>query len=487
MVQLRNYMISRHACKSILSMIFLRLTRFFRTSCNPSLATLISRLIPRSHPQYVKNQEMLGQICLNHGNLSEAIAAYNRAFDFSPNGSIQKRTIYKKSHDRRVLLLERPSVAGGSFVSLLHWLHVLRSTPYEPVVATFSPHSLRDQVKDLGVPIFSLFTSEDELQREIATHRDSQDALLCGLPRLRALLEKEQFDLVHHNTGLDDNRMGIFACAQMGLRQICNVRTTLQRQLPIDVPLSGHVFRYLYNSQYTRDFFLDRGFPRDKALVAYPGFDVRSWETFDSQKARQIRQDLDIPEDARIVTTITRFKEWKGCEYFVRSIPHVLKKCKNVKAVIVGQAWNSHEQHYQNRIQMLVKSLGLDQVVVLAGYQDDVRPLVFASDVIVHTSIVPEPFGRIVVEGMLAGKPVVATDQGGPLEIITHGEDGILVPMKAAEKMAAAIGHLLTNEERAERIAQAARESARRFDRDICAKEVLDLYEVLLTREKSAH
>ncbi len=431
---------------------------------------------------------MLGQLCIKHGNLSEAIAAYNRAFDFSPNGSIQKRRIHRKSSNRRVLLLERPSGAGGSFVSLLHWLHVLGSTPYEPVVATFSPHQLRGQVKDLGVAIYSLFTSEDELQQEIAAHRDSQDALLCGLPRLRALLEKEQFGLVHHNTGLEDNRMGIFACAQIGLRQVCNVRTTLQRPLPIDVPLSGHVFRYLYNSRYTRDFYLDRGFPRDKALVVYPGFDVRSWETFDNQKARQIRQDLEIPEDARIVTTITRFKEWKGCEYFVRSIPHVLKKCKNVKAVIVGQAWNTLEQNYQNRIQRLVQSLGLDHVVVLAGYHEDVRPVVFASDVIVHTSIVPEPFGRIIVEGMLAGKPVVATDQGGPLEIIRHEEDGILVPIKSAEKMGEAIGQLLTNEEHAKRIAHAARESARRFDRDLCAKEVLDLYDrVLASREESAH
>ena len=473
---------------SILSNFFFRLTRFFQVSSNSSLAIFVARLVSRFYPHLAKSQERLAQLYLKQGNLSEALAAYNRSIDLSPNGSVQKKSLRRKSHGRRILLLERPSQAGGSFVSLLHWLHILGATPYEPVVATFSPHQLRGQVKDLGVPIVSLFTSEDELQREIAAHRDSQDALLCGQPRLRALLEKEPFDLMHHNTGLEDNRMGLFACAQMGLRQVCNVRTTLQQPLPIDVPLSRHVFRYLYNSRYTRDFYLDCGFPRDKALVVYPGFDVRSWETFDNQKTRQFRQDLDILEDTRIVTTITRFKEWKGCEYFVRSIPHVLRKCKNVKAVIVGQAWNTLEQNYQTRIQRLVKSLGLDEIVVLAGYHDDVRPVVFASDVIVHTSIVPEPFGRVIVEGMLAGKPVVATDQGGPLEIIRHGEDGILVPMKAAEKMGAAIGQLLINEEHAKRIAHAARESARRFDRDLCAKEVLDLYDrVLAGREESAH
>jgi glycosyltransferase involved in cell wall biosynthesis len=72
----------------------------------------------------------------------------------------------------------------------------------------------------------------------------------------------------------------------------------------------------------------------------------------------------------------------------------------------------------------------------MTGFREDVPVLMHACDVIVHTSTAPEPFGRVIVEGMLAGRPVIATNIGGPAEVLNHGETGYLVPPDDAQILA---------------------------------------------------
>jgi glycosyltransferase involved in cell wall biosynthesis len=81
-----------------------------------------------------------------------------------------------------------------------------------------------------------------------------------------------------------------------------------------------------------------------------------------------------------------------------------------------------------------------------------------ALDVVVLSSAEPEPFGRVVIEGMAAAKPVVATAAGGVLDIITDRIDGLLVPGKDAPALARAILWLLSNKEQAEQMGRAARQ-----------------------------
>ena len=80
-----------------------------------------------------------------------------------------------------------------------------------------------------------------------------------------------------------------------------------------------------------------------------------------------------------------------------------------------------------------------------------------SSTLLVHASTVPEPFGQVIVQAMAEGRPVVATRGGGVLEIVDEGNTGLLVPMKDAEAMAQAIGQVLADPERAQRMGAAGR------------------------------
>ena len=79
-------------------------------------------------------------------------------------------------------------------------------------------------------------------------------------------------------------------------------------------------------------------------------------------------------------------------------------------------------------IKNLTKELNLTKQVIFTGEREDILQIMTASDVIVHSSSNPEPFGRVIVEGMLSKKPVIATAVGGVPEIIRNGVAGILIP-----------------------------------------------------------
>jgi glycosyltransferase involved in cell wall biosynthesis len=97
----------------------------------------------------------------------------------------------------------------------------------------------------------------------------------------------------------------------------------------------------------------------------------------------------------------------------------------------------------------------------MLGFRDDVAALMTAMDVIVHTSTSPEPFGRVVVEGMLARRPVVASATGGVVEIIEDGVTGLLVTPDQPEQLAQALGRLQASAALRETLGERAEAAAR--------------------------
>ena len=103
------------------------------------------------------------------------------------------------------------------------------------------------------------------------------------------------------------------------------------------------------------------------------------------------------------------------------------------------------EDEYEKTIRQMVIDLGLQENVEFTGYVTDVPDRVGKLDVLVHASTTGEPFGQVVIEGMVAGKPVIATRGGGVVEIVEDGITGILVPMADASAMADALKRLLSD------------------------------------------
>lgn len=215
--------------------------------------------------------------------------------------------------------------------------------------------------------------------------------------------------------------------------------------------------RVICNSRATADAFAAAGGDPRRVRVLYNGIDP---SPFRCEAAPAARARLGWAERPT-VGCFSRLSPWKGQHVLVRALADL----PGVQAVFVGDALFG-EDAYAAGLRRQAEDLGLGGRVRFTGFRPDVPELMAACDLIVHTSVAPEPFGRVIVEGMLAGRPVIAADAGGAREIVIGGETGLLVPPGDAAALAGAAAALLADPARAQAFASRGRARARtRFSR----------------------
>jgi glycosyltransferase involved in cell wall biosynthesis len=194
-----------------------------------------------------------------------------------------------------------------------------------------------------------------------------------------------------------------------------------------------------------------------------------------------VRASLGVPTGAPLLLMAGRISPWKGQHVFVEALARVRRTYPDVCGVIVGLAEEADGPGYAGRVQAQAEALGLAQHLHMAGYRGDMPQVLAAADVVVHCSVKPEPFGRVIIEGMAAGRPVVASALGGAAEIIANRLDGLLTPAGDPDALAAAVQRLLADPGERERLGQAARRTvARRYQVDAHVRAVRTFYERVL-------
>ncbi|GJE60639.1 glycosyltransferase [Methylobacterium trifolii] len=152
-----------------------------------------------------------------------------------------------------------------------------------------------------------------------------------------------------------------------------------------------------------------------------------------------IRRDLGLP-DVPMVGVFSRLAAWKGQHVVLRALADL----PGIHAVVAGDALFG-EGAYADGLRALAAELGVSGRVHFLGQRSDVPRLMQAMDVVIHPSVHPEPFGRTLVEAMLAGVPVVATDTGAAAEILDGGRFGTLVPPDRPDALADAVADILAH------------------------------------------
>ncbi len=178
------------------------------------------------------------------------------------------------------------------------------------------------------------------------------------------------------------------------------------------------------------------------------------------------------------VVMVGRLAPWKGQDVFLRSFAEAFGPASGqspARALVVGAALFG-EDDYADALRQLVEELGVSAQVVLTGHRDDVAAILADADVLVHASIIPEPFGQVIVEGLLAGLPVVAADAGGPAEILDHERTGLLVPPRDVPRLAEALLRLRHDPVLAARLATAGRSAAEDYRPGPVARQLEAVY-----------
>jgi glycosyltransferase involved in cell wall biosynthesis len=193
--------------------------------------------------------------------------------------------------------------------------------------------------------------------------------------------------------------------------------------------------------------FLDDEGLYKNTIVIYNSIDPVKFREGITVNASDVKNQLGVKPDEPMIGIVGNFQEWKGQLTVIRAMDILRRDYPDLVCLLIGSVSKFQEEdiRYFEALKTEINCRGLKNNVIMTGYRSDVANLINALDILVHASIAPEPFGRVVLEGMSLAKPVIATNMGGPKEIIEDGVSGILVPPKDPAALASQIDFLLRN------------------------------------------
>ncbi len=133
---------------------------------------------------------------------------------------------------------------------------------------------------------------------------------------------------------------------------------------------------------------------------------------------------VTIRDEVRRIGIVGRIAPWKGQDVFLKAFAEAIPEA-DIHAVVVGSAIFG-EADYSRELEQLAADLGIAERAEFTGFRSDVQREFEQLDLLVHASVLTEPFGTVVFEAMAAGLPVIGARSGGVAEYIVHGRHGLL-------------------------------------------------------------
>jgi glycosyltransferase involved in cell wall biosynthesis len=374
----------------------------------------------------------------------------------------------------RVVYLDHVARLSGGEIALLRLLGHLERVNAHVILGEEGPLVARLQQAGVSVEVLPIAPTTRELRKDtVRPGGVSPAALLDTLAyvarltlRLRALAP----DLVHTNS-LKAGVYGSLAARAAGVPTVWHLRDRIAADyLPAPaVSLVRRLVRHLAdgvvaNSSATLDTLPPAGRAEVRCVIP------------DSVE----RSSHPRKPASRTVTfgMVGRIAPWKGQDLFVRAFAAAFPG-GDERAVVVGAPLFG-EEAYELQLRELTAKLGLAERVELRGFREDVWRELASFDVLVHASVIPEPFGQVVLEGMAAGLAVIAPDEGGPAEVLADGRTGRLFRSRDPDALAATMRELRDDPGQRERLGGRARGAVEDYHPSTVAARLEQVYERVL-------
>jgi glycosyltransferase involved in cell wall biosynthesis len=367
----------------------------------------------------------------------------------------------------RIAFIEQDSGIGGAEVNLFYLFEGMNRELISPVVIVPFEGPLTEHLKEMKIEYrvirqFKFFsTSTYILGKKIFNPFAILYDIFIFLPTIWSLknfLKEEKINLVHTNSMLA-HIYGAIAAKLAGIPCIWHMQDIVDQKMVVGLARRAVVFlgrilpkKIVVVSKAVGQMF--EGKSVQKVQIVYNGTDINKFST--EIDGSGIRKEFKIADDEFAVGIVGRLVIWKGQGAFLKAASIILSKIPNTKFLIIGET-TFGDKKYKDDLYKLTCELGIESKVIFLGYRDDVPNIIRAMDILVHASLKPEPFGLVIIEGMASGIPVVASNQGGTLEIIEHGKDGFLVNPEETDTLAKRIIELLRDRSLRSKFAEAAR------------------------------
>ncbi|UCE22866.1 MAG: glycosyltransferase family 4 protein [Candidatus Aminicenantes bacterium] len=334
----------------------------------------------------------------------------------------------------------------------------------------------RIQIEECGIPYIHM----PVLVRNINVIADA-----IAFFKIRRFLAKKKFDVVHTHTS-KAGLLGRFAARLAGVPVV------------VHTP-HGHVFFGYFGLMKTKIFILleklanrmtdrivalthrekadyisYRTCPEEKLTVIPSGIELNKFREYTPSNKTKLKKEIGLPENSFVVGTAGRLVPVKGPEFLINASQTIIPKHPNTCFLFAGDG------PLKEDLQKKANEAGGEKNIFFLGWRDDIEHILSIFDVFCLPSL-NEGMGRVLVEAMAHGIPIVASDVGGIPDLVTHGKNGFLVPPKNPEELAKHIQILIEDEAKRKKMGEAGKKMAQKFSHESMVKNIAALYEELLT------
>ncbi|PCI29367.1 MAG: hypothetical protein COB67_04230 [SAR324 cluster bacterium] len=360
---------------------------------------------------------------------------------------------------KTILFIESGSSGyGGSFQSLRQTVQVLDKKKYKLIIIFLNHSPLIQELTELGIDCRKIsdpvLTNHENwsyqwidkiyhnLQRIFPNFSLLTESLFhfSTIRKLKRIVTQENVDLVHLNNQVSRDFWGTILAKKCDLPCVSHLRTFNSQMLnkrKVDYLKKVNI-SYIAISSQIKKHWQGKGLPHEKLTLIHNIFIPAPW------KAEQ-KSQIQRSEEGKKILFIGRLIQCKGLPFFLEAFALLLHEMPRCRLYLIGSG------QLENHLKELTEQLHLQESVYFLGYQDKPYSLIAEADLLVLPSS-QEAFGRVLLEAMTLGTPVIGSDIGGISDIIESETDGLIIPYGNVEALKNAMQRILTDEELSTRL-----------------------------------
>ena len=332
---------------------------------------------------------------------------------------------------KTILIIHQSAELYGSDKTMLYFLSELDKTKYLPIIVLPFDGPLKSELEKNNIKV--VIAPVLKIYRKMFTPKNIFKFIkeyYQGIKALDSLNKQYKFDLVYTHTLAA--LIGILFAKKRKIKHLWHVQEIIakpkilnflfKRSLSLDC---NH--KVVYDSIATMNFWIENNQKlANKSEAVWNGVETKNIKSFTDFEIQEVRENFFFSsKDEIVISLIGRINSWKGQQLLLKSFNQLVKKYNNIKLVYLGSA-PPNQENFEIELKNQILEFGLVNKVVVIPFQKEIEKFWNSIDIAVVPSTEPEPFGMVVIEAMLAKKPVIASNHGGPTEIIIQNETGLL-------------------------------------------------------------
>ena len=385
-----------------------------------------------------------------------------------------------------IAYLDHTSKWSGGEIALYRTLSALDRSLVNPCVLAASDGEFVKRINEINIPV-SIFNLDEALANISKDYVGIKVFRNIKIPisyvrysmRIAKYIRDQKIHIVHCNS-LKSDIYGLIAARTVNRKIIWHIRDHisepyLSRNISkiFGIMARTYVSGVITNSKSTYDTIFNGENNKIQSRIIYDGL---------------LGHELAMPmldrSDMRIgrckIGILGRITYWKGQHVAIEAVKNLINECYDVELKIIGSPMFG-EYKYEKELFNLARPIR--QYVDFTGFKSDIFEMLKKLDVLIHCSILPEPFGQVIIEGMAQGLPVIASDAGGAREIIESEVNGVLTPVEDVNSLTGALIRLINDPDFAYRIASGGYKTVReKFTAEKSARAIEAFYEEVLSK-----